>query len=47
MRLIKGLYQRGPDGAAIRQLFRLLDWRMDLLPELQEDLWQKLAQFEG
>jgi hypothetical protein len=44
--LLKGLYQRGLDQTAIRQLFRLLDWMMDLPAELQQDLWQELAQFE-
>ena len=31
-RLIKGLYERGWDVERVRQLFRLIDWMVDLPP---------------
>ena len=30
LRLVKGLYQRGMDAEDVRQLFRFIDWIMDL-----------------
>jgi hypothetical protein len=46
LRTTKGLYERGLDGEQIRRLFRILDWMMELPPELEEALIQDLADFE-
>jgi hypothetical protein len=46
IRLIKGLYERGLDREAIGQLFRLIDWMMDLPAELEDQVWHELRQFE-
>jgi hypothetical protein len=42
VRLIRGLYERGLDKEAVRQLFRLIDWMMDLPAELDEHFWQEV-----
>ena len=46
VRLVKGLYDRGWTAEDVRQLFRLIDWLMDLPPELQQDFREELAQWE-
>ncbi len=45
-RVIRSLYERGLTAEDVRQLFRLIDWMMDLPQELDEQLWQELSQFE-
>jgi hypothetical protein len=45
-RLIKSLYERGLQGEDIRQLFRVLDWMMDLPAELERQLIHDLTEFE-
>jgi hypothetical protein len=45
-RLVRGLYERGFRKADIRQLFRLIDWLVELPPRLQEDFWQELERYE-
>jgi hypothetical protein len=46
LRLIKGLYDRGLNKEAIRQLFRLIDWMLTLPEELDEAFWQEIQIFE-
>src|SRR5262249_55157149 len=46
MRLVKGLYARGLSKDQVRELFRLIDWMMDLPEALEASFWQELARFE-
>ena len=43
---MKGLYVRGWLPADVRQLFRMIDWLMELQAELQDGFRQKLHKFE-
>ena len=45
-RLTRNLYERGFTPAEVRQLYRFVDWLMDLPKELEEQLRTELAQFE-
>jgi hypothetical protein len=46
VRLVKRLYERGLSKQDVRELFRLIDWMMDL-PEAQyQQFWQELEQYE-
>jgi len=45
-RVIKGLYERGFSSDQVRDLFRLIDWMMDLPSQLEEQLQHDLSQFE-
>jgi hypothetical protein len=45
-RLAKSLLNRGLEAAAIRQLFGLIDWMMDLPPELANAFSDDIRQFE-
>jgi hypothetical protein len=47
VRLVKGLYERGLDAHDIRQLFRLIDWMMDLPKPLEALFLQEIYEFEG
>jgi len=46
LRLVKGLFERGLTAEGIRQLFRLIDWMMDLPPELEDEFEDQLHRFE-
>jgi hypothetical protein len=46
VRLIRSLYERGLTADDVRQLFRFIDWMMDLPPQLEDEVWQDLNQFE-
>jgi hypothetical protein len=46
VRLVKGLYERGLSPEQVRELFRLIDWMMDLPEGLTKLFWQELSQFE-
>ena len=46
IRLIKGLYERGLSKQDIRELFRLIDWMMDLPEARYQQFWQELEQYE-
>ncbi|MBC8875225.1 MAG: cytosolic protein [Planctomycetes bacterium] len=46
VRLIKGLYERGLGREDIRQLFRLIDWMMDLPEDLNEQFWLEIEKLE-
>ena len=45
-RLIKGLYTRGWSGEQVRNLFKFIDWMLDLPPELDRQLSEQLSSFE-
>ncbi len=45
-RLVKGLFDRGLDAAAIRELFRLIDWMLDLPKELESQFVAEIHQYE-
>src|SRR5205085_12440260 len=45
-RLVQGLYQRGCSAADVRQLFRLIDWIMELPPELPHGFREDIHRFE-
>ncbi|HZW33046.1 MAG TPA: hypothetical protein VFF52_20185 [Isosphaeraceae bacterium] len=46
LRLVKGLYERGMDPEDIRQLFRFVDWIMDLPPEQERLFQQELTAYQ-
>jgi hypothetical protein len=46
IRLIKGLYDRGLSAADVRQLFRVIDWMMDLSSELNATFWEEIERHE-
>ncbi len=46
VRLVKGLYERGLNAEQVRQLFRLLDWMIQLPRELEQQFQDEIAQFE-
>jgi hypothetical protein len=46
IQLVKGLYEHGWTAEDVRQLFRLIDWLLELPPELQQDFRQELYAFE-
>lgn len=46
LRLIKSLYQRGYDRADILELFRFIDWLLELPEGLEKQLWTELHTFE-
>ncbi|HWG47195.1 MAG TPA: hypothetical protein VN688_30810 [Gemmataceae bacterium] len=42
VRLVRNLYERGFRPKDVRELFRLIDWLMELPPPLQDVFWQEL-----
>jgi hypothetical protein len=44
--VIRGLYERGYSGDQVRQLFRLIDWLMDLPEDLERQLYEELSRLE-
>jgi len=46
VRLVKGLYERGLTPEQVRQLFRLIDWMVQLPRELQRQFREEIHQFE-
>ncbi len=46
LRLVRGLYERGFTAQDVRELFRLIDWLMELPPALDERFWQDLAKIQ-
>jgi hypothetical protein len=46
LRVVKGLYERNWSEQDVGQLFRLIDWMMDLPEELEEQFHQDMSQFE-
>ncbi len=41
-RLVRGLYERGFDAKDVRELFRVIDWMMELPPALENVFWQDM-----
>ena len=46
VRLVRGLYERGFKAEDVRQLFRLIDWLMDLPKRENKRFWQEVQQME-
>jgi hypothetical protein len=46
LRLVKGLYDRGLSADQVRQLFRLIDWMVQLPDELQQRFRDEIHRFE-
>jgi hypothetical protein len=46
LRLVKGLYRRGLNAERVRQLFRLIDWMVQLPHELQSQFRAEVFRFE-
>ena len=46
VRLVKSLFDRGLNAEDIRQLFRIIDWLMELPPELERQFQDEIHQFE-
>jgi hypothetical protein len=46
VRLVKGLYERGYRAEDVRQLFRFIDWIMELPPGLDQAFWQEMQEYE-
>jgi hypothetical protein len=46
LRLVKGLFERGMDPEDIRQLFRFIDWIMDLPRELEQLFQQEINTYQ-
>ncbi len=44
--MIKGLYERGWAAKDLRQLFRVIDWMMDLPKPLEANFWQEINRYE-
>jgi hypothetical protein len=42
IRLVKGLYERGMDPEDLRELFRFIDWIMDLPPTQERRFWREI-----
>jgi hypothetical protein len=46
VRLVQGLYDRGLSAEQVRQLFRLIDWMVQLPEDLQQQFRQEIHRFE-
>ncbi len=46
VRLVKGLYERGMDPEDVRQLFRFIDWVMELPEEREGQFWQEITTYQ-
>jgi hypothetical protein len=46
LRLVKRLYERGMEAEDVRQLFRFIDWIMDLPEELEQRFGQELIAYQ-
>jgi hypothetical protein len=46
VRLVKGLYERGMDAEEVRQLFRFIDWIMELPEEREGQFWQEITTYQ-
>ena len=43
---MRGLYERGFAADEVRELFRLIDWMMELPPPLDDLFWQEMDRLE-
>ncbi len=46
LRLVKGLFERGMDAEDVRQLYRFIDWIMDLPQELEQLVQQEITAYQ-
>lgn len=46
MRIVRRLYERGLPRREIQEMFRFLDWIMELPKALSEDFWNEMQEFE-
>jgi hypothetical protein len=46
LRLVRGLYEGGFSADDVRELFRLIDWMMELPPALKSLFWQEVERLE-
>jgi hypothetical protein len=46
VRLVKGLYERGMSAEQVRQLFRFIDWIMELPEALERLFWQEITEYQ-
>src|SRR5262249_47785277 len=46
IRLVRGLYERGFSAKDVRELFRVIDWMMELPPALNTMFWQELDKIQ-
>ena len=46
VRLVRGLYERGFSAPDVRELFRVIDWLMELPTAVQDLFWQDVAQIQ-
>jgi hypothetical protein len=46
VRLVKGLYERGMGAEDVRQLFRFIDWIIDLPQGLDNLFWEEISQYQ-
>ena len=46
LRLVRGLYERGFSAKDVRELFRVIDWMMELPPPLEDVFWQDMAKIQ-
>jgi hypothetical protein len=46
IRLVRGLYERGLNARDVRELFRVIDWMMELPPALDTKFWQELNRIQ-
>jgi len=46
IRLVRGLYERGFNAKDVRELFRVIDWMMELPPALSKVFWQELDRIQ-
>ncbi|HVS39067.1 MAG TPA: hypothetical protein VMS17_26145 [Gemmataceae bacterium] len=46
VRLVRGLYERGFSAKDVRELFRVIDWLMELPPALNRSFWQDVDKIQ-
>jgi hypothetical protein len=46
LRLVRGLYERGFSAKDVRELFRVIDWVMELPQSLEDVFWQDVAKIQ-
>lgn len=46
LRLVRGLYEHGFSARDVRELFRIIDWMMELPPALDSLFWQDVAKIQ-
>jgi hypothetical protein len=47
LRLVRGPYERGFSAKDVRELFRVIDWMMELPPALENVFWEGMEQMQG